>query len=98
MGGIVNRLENMRFKFIRTNQGGLLGKWGSAFALLILLAGCGGKFDASVSGVAMLKGAPLTVGDVALHPVHGGGDCLWTHQVGRHLYDWYGQAERFTAW
>jgi hypothetical protein len=64
-----------------------LDNWGDAhgaplnwFALplswiVFALAGCGGTYDATVSGVVLLDGTKLTVGTVTYHPVAGGAAC-----------------------
>lgn len=52
------------------NQSGLAL---AAFAaMLVVASGCGGTYDASVSGVVTLDGTPLTRGQVAYYPVSAG--------------------------
>jgi hypothetical protein len=40
--------------------------------IVVALAGCGGPYNATVSGVVMLDGSKLNRGTVAYHPVAGG--------------------------
>ena len=39
---------------------------------LFTLAGCGGSYDATISGKVMMNGSPLSKGTVSFHPVAGG--------------------------
>lgn len=40
--------------------------------MLAIASGCGGGYDASVSGIVTLDGAPLSRGQVAFYPVSSG--------------------------
>ena len=41
-------------------------------SLPVLLAGCGGSYDATISGKVMMNGSPLSKGTVSFHPLAGG--------------------------
>lgn len=43
-----------------------------AFGMLVFIAGCGGKNEATVSGAVTLDGKPLTTGNVVFHPAVDG--------------------------
>ena len=42
------------------------------FGMVLLVTGCGGKYESTVSGTVTLDGQPLTSGSVKFHPVTGG--------------------------
>lgn len=50
----------------------LFGRCGGLYVTLVVLAGCGNKYDASVSGHVTLDGRPLKRGQVAFHAREGG--------------------------
>ena len=66
---VLNRLRSKRMNTTRRKRYGIvcLGLGG-----LLAISGCGGPFDATVSGVVTVDGKTVPRGNIAFHPASGG--------------------------